>query len=457
MARIMAELVREHALSTNVKPRTGAAHMRWTLWGFRPFMNNLTPALALCSTVLLGACNVLDDLLMVEAPSRVVASDLDNPAAAGLLTASVANEFRCAFTHYVAASALTGMEFTTANQSSSLNIWEQRRHDTSGFGSQYADGDCGSGNPELYTPLSRARWLADDVLTSLDGWTVGEVADKAALEAEVAAYAGYSYVLLGESMCSVAFDEGPEQTIADAFELAVARFDKAIAAAGSSGQFLNLARVGKARALLNLNRKSEAAAVAALVPSGFTFTLGYSNAEDVTRNKEWELNVRDFDVTVGVLFRNLSFAGVPDPRVAVTDEGVTGTGTSIDIWTADKYPSADTPIELASWEEAQLIMAEAAWEAGPLSDAVTIINTLHTNVGLPAFASVDAGEILDQIIYERSAELFLESHHLQDIKRLNITLFPVAGTDTDQGSSYSDQICFRLPALEFQNNSNIAG
>ena len=431
-------------------------HMRWNLMDeFRPFMIRFTPILALCSTVLLGACGTLDDILSVEAPSSVIADDLDDPAAAGLLVASVANEFRCTFTHYVAASAVTGMEFTTANTSSSLIIWEQRIHDTSGYGSQYATSDCGSGNPALYLPLARTRWLADNVLTSLEGWTVAEVPDKAAFEAQVAAYAGYSYVLFGESMCTVAFDNGPEQTTADAFLLAVARFDKAIAAAGSSNdEILNLARVGKARALLSLNRKPEAAAVAALVPSGFTFTLAYSNAEAVTRNKEWELNVRDFDVTVGVLFRNLSFAGDLDPRAAVTDEGETGTGTSVEIWTADKYPSADSPIELASWEEAQLIMAEAAWEAGPLSDAVTIINTLHANAGLSAFASVDADEILDQIIYERSAELFLEGHHLQDIKRLNIPLFPAVGTDTEVGSSYGDQVCFDLPALEFQNNTS---
>ena len=53
------------------------------------------PALWLCMTVVLSGCDAISDLLSVEAPSRVIASDLEDPAAAELLVASVANEFRC--------------------------------------------------------------------------------------------------------------------------------------------------------------------------------------------------------------------------------------------------------------------------------------------------------------------------------------------------------------------------
>ena len=411
--------------------------------------------LTLCSVVVLGACDALDDLLSVDAPSAVSASDLENPAAAGLLVSSVANEFRCTLTHYALASAITGMEFAVAINGAGLIIWDQRVHDTSGFGSQYAQADCGAGGPALYLPLARTRWLADQVLASLGGWSTAEVPEKANYEAEVAAYAGYAYVLFGESMCTVAFDSGPEQTTADAFQLAVDRFDQSLAAGGSDPQILNLARLGKARALLNLDMKPEAEAVAASVPADFVFQLEYSNLDNVTRNKTYEVNHRDDDVTVGEPYRNMTFGGVPDPRVAVTDKGVTGTGTTIEIWTADKYAAADSPIELATWEEAQLIMAEAALEDGRLQDAVDIINALHANVGLPDFASTDPAEILDQIIYERSAELFLEGHHLQDLKRLNIPLDPPPGTNMPFGGSFGDEICFELPAVEFLNNPNI--
>ena len=418
-------------------------------------VTRLAVPLVLCSTVGLSSCDAVDQLLSVEAPQAVSASDLDNPAAAGLLVKSVANEFRCTFTHYQLASGVTGPELAVAVNSASLIIWDQRIHDTSGFGSQYAQSDCGDSAPALYLPLARTRWLADQVLASLEGWDVAEVPDRADHIAEVAAYAGYSYILFGEAMCTVAFDSGPEQTTADAFELAVDRFDQSLAAGGSDAQILNLARVGKARALLNLDRKAEAEAVAALVPADFSFELQYSNVDNATRNKVYELNERDDEVTVGESYRSMSFAGTPDPRVAVTDKGVTGSGTTIAIWTADKYSGPDGPVELATWEEAQLIMAEAALEDNRPEDAVDIINALHANVGLTDFSSTDPAEILAQIIYERAAELFLEGHHLQDLKRLNIPLDPAAGTDLPFGGSYGDEICFELPAIEFLNNPNI--
>ena len=112
-------------------------------------------------------------------------------------------------------------------------------------------------------------------------------------------------------------------------------------------------------------------------------------------------------------------------------------------------------MELATWEEGQLIIAEAEHAAGNLAGAVAIINTLHTNAGLPAFASTDAQEVIDQIIYERSAEMFLESHHLYDITRFNIPLVPAVGVVTDFGDIYGNDMCFKLPATEFQNYENI--
>ncbi len=414
------------------------------------------PVATLALTALLAGCG-LDSLLSVDAPSRVVASDLEDPAAAGLLVASVANEFRCTLTYFATASALTGNEWRDASNNSVLNIWDQRVHDTSGYGSQYASADCGSNQPAIYQPLSRTRWMADLSLNLLDGWDVSEVPDKAALQVEAGMYAGYTYVLFGEAMCSVAFDDGPEQTPADAFNLAIQRFDAAIAA-GASGDLLNTIQVGKARAQLNLGMTQAAATTAASVPSGFSFALNYSNTEAVTRNKQWEFNIDDENVTVAEPYRDVLHEGVPEPRIAVVDEGTTNPQTGIAIWTSDKYPDASSPIEMASWEEAQLIIAEAEIESGNYGDAAAIFDALHAAQGLPAYSgALDEPSLMAELIHERAAEMYLEGHHLQDLKRLGITLFPATGTDDGFGGAYGDQICFDLPATEFQNNSTITG
>jgi len=425
-------------------------------------INRLAGLLRLSSlSVLLGSavggCDALSGLLDVEAPSRVVADDLENPAAAGLLVASVANEFRCMLTHYATASALTGNEWRDASNNSVLNIWDQRVHDTSGYGAQYATTDCGGNQPAVYQPLSRTRWLADQTLDLLAGWDVADVPDKAAYEVEVAMYAGFTYTIFGEAMCSVAFDDGPEQMPADVFQLAIERFDQAIAA-GATGDMLNAALVGKARAQLNLNQKTAAATTARAVAPGFSFSLDYSGAEDVTRNKQWEFNTDDENVTVAEPYRDVSYGGVSDPRISVVDAGVTNPQTDIAIWTSSKYPDAASPVEVASWEEAQLIIAEAEIEAGNFAAAVAIFDALHTAVGLPPYSGgLNTVELMDQLVYERAAEMYLEGHHLQDLKRLNIPLFPSPGTDDGFGGAYGDQICFDLPATEFQNNTSLTG
>ncbi len=166
-------------------------------------------------------------------------------------------------------------------------------------------------------------------------------------------------------------------------------------------------------------------------------------------------------MTVAEPYRNVSYGGVPDPRVAVTDEGTTNPQTGIAIWTSGKYPDVSSPVEMASWEEAQLIIAENEIDLGGaanLANAVAIFDALHLAVSLPAYSGgVNVAELTDQLIYERAAEMYLEGHHLQDLKRLNIPLFPATGTDDGFGGAYGDEVCFELPATEFQNNETLIG
>jgi hypothetical protein len=321
----------------------------------------------------------------------------------------------------------------------------------------YATGDCSGDAPNVYEPLSTARWLADDALRRLDEWGDAEVPNRTELTAKAATFAGYSLTLLGEGMCSAALDLGSELSTAQIFAEADARFERAITAAQAVGDddMLNVARVGRARVQVNLGDLSTAATIAGMVPAGFSFEFNYSSLDASTENKLWVLMERELMATVEPMYRDLTFAGQPDPRVVAVDLGVQGPGTTIDMWGTTKYPTIDSPVPVATWEEAQLIMAEAALEAGNLQDAVDIINDLHAQVGLPDFVSNDATEIRNQLIYERSAELFLEGQHLQDIKRFDITLVPAPGTPAYHGGEFSDQTCFPLPDVEYLNNPNI--
>ena len=79
-------------------------------------------AIALGAAVASAGCDALDQLLEVEAPSRVIASDMENPSAAGLLVESVGNEFRCAFTHYGNVSGLVGWELRSSSNGGT-QVW----------------------------------------------------------------------------------------------------------------------------------------------------------------------------------------------------------------------------------------------------------------------------------------------------------------------------------------------
>ena len=420
-------------------------------------------ALLLPLTLALGACSALDELLEVDAPSQVVASDLENPAAAELMVNSVANEVRCAYGYFAAASALTGNEWRDVSNNTVLNIWDSRTHDTSGYGSQYASADCGSTQPAIYQPQSRARWMADFVLGLLEGWDAADVPDKTEYQALVGMYAGFAYLMMGESMCEMAFDNGPVVQQSEAFNLAIARFDASIAA-GATGDVLNAARVGKARAQLDLGSASAAAATAAAVPSGFAWELPFSDASNVTRNPLWNISVDDENVSPAEPYRDFQYNGVADPRVNVTFTNKLHPRTGLEIWNSDKFPQASSPLEMASYAEAQLIIAEAEIEAGNPANAVAIIDAFHADAGLDPYGSegegMTASEVMEHLVlHERAAELFLEGQHLYDLTRHGdiIDLFPAVGVDDGFGGLYSDQICFDLPATEFQNNTTLVG
>lgn len=419
----------------------------------------LMGALMLFLPLALASCDTLDNLISVEAPSQVAAQDLDNPANADLLVNSAVNDFRCSLVHFISAGAYVGNEWGVGGDTGGGSyVWyDGRVFSPTGWTSMYATGDCSGTAPNVYEPLSTSRWLADDALRRLDEWGDAQVPNRTDLTATAAAFSGYSLLLLGEAMCSISLDLGPELMPDQTFALAEERFTRAIDAAGSVGDddILNLARVGRARTRLNLGDGSGAAADAALVPQGFVYEFSYSAQDPSTENKIFALMDRELMATVEPAYRDMSFGGQPDPRVPVVDLGLKGPGTDIEIWASPKYSSLESPVPVATWEEAQLILAEVAIDNGQLQQAVDIFNDLHDQVGLPHFSSNDATEVRQQLLYERAAELFLEGQHMQDLERFDLPLIPAPGTPFPHGGVFGDQICFPLPDVEYLNNPNI--
>jgi hypothetical protein len=128
------------------------------------------------------------------------------------------------------------------------------------------------------------------------------------------------------------------------------------------------------------------------------------------------------------------------------------------IWRPAKYATSATPIPIARYEEALLIMAEADLAAGRVQSAVDIINTLHARAGIPPYGGGTQAEVSTQLIEERRRELFLEGQRLNDMIRFKVTLSPAPGAQFPvKGGVYGDQLCFPLPDVERYNNPTLSG
>jgi hypothetical protein len=414
--------------------KKGAGHLLWR------FM-----AVLLASGIISGLTGC-DDLLDVEIPGSVTADALDDPALADILVNSVIADFECAYNNYNFGTSAHSDEMWHSSGNLTLRNWGQRKISES-F-SNYVSGGCGGWGFGLWTRMHTARFQSEDVFDRITSWE--GVTDKESKLATVRTYGAFLYAFFGETFCSVTIDGGDPLQPSTVRVLAEDKFESAVQLAQSSGNstLLNAARVGLARVRLDLGDYSGAREVAEQVPEGFVFSASRGDDFDARRNKGESLftDAEGGHFTVAPEFRNLDWKGVPDPRVTVTDQGKTGFDGVTQLWTSDKWPQRTTPVPIATWKEAQLIIAEAAANTGDDGTAVAIINDLHDRAGLPGYDPGTDGPVVDQVLLERSRELFQEGgHRLNDMLRFGLP-FP-SGTD-HIGGTYGNTTCFPLPLVE---------
>ncbi|MBA2671567.1 MAG: RagB/SusD family nutrient uptake outer membrane protein [Gemmatimonadetes bacterium] len=399
----------------------------------------------------LGGVAACEGLLDVNLPGRVPASTLDNPQLASTLVMSAISDFECAYNNYSFGASVHSDEMWHSSGNQIMRSWGQRR--ITPDMQNYVSETCQGWGYGLFTTIHTARFQADDAIRRLEGFPDAEVADKPSLLATAAAYAGYSYTLLGEGFCETPVDGGPLLTPAEVLRIAEERFTKAIQLAEGAGNqdILNMARVGRARVRLNLGDRTGAAADARLVPEGYNKVATRSGESERRWNKARRWFEDGGHATVAPGFRNLTWKGVPDPRVQVRNTGRKGFDAVTDLWVSNKYPTLESPIPLATGKEAQLIIAEA--EGG--QTAVDIINRLHERAGIPPYDPATDGDIMAQVLEERRRELFQEGgHRLNDMLRHNLPFFE--GVD-HVGQTYGNTTCFPLPLIERTGNPNIPG
>jgi hypothetical protein len=415
-------------------------------------------AAAAVGAVFVVACDTTR-LLDVKAPNSVPMTVFQDPGNAALMVSSVIGDFECAFGGFVVAEGIATDELQDATITAAN--WQLDRRDDGFTSGSYGTSACTS-TQGIYTPLSTARWEADQAITNLNGWTNAQVANRLTLLAQANVYAGFSYAALGMAMCQASFDMGPQVDQKGIFALAEKRFTDAIAALqGVTGQtsLLNAAYLGRARVRLFQRNSAGAIADAQLIPGGFVFNAAMDATNSRRYNHTYTAISTSGSTTVEAASRTLATeAGEVDPRSAMTRLSTNPSdGTSLIYIPAKLNASSLTagqalPHPIARYAEAQLILAEAQGGA----TAVGIINTMRAAVTLKPYAgATDATSITNLIVDERRRVLFGEGFRAFDIERFNLALVPAPGATYRFGGVYGNTVCLPLPDREVVNNPNV--
>ncbi len=423
------------------------------------------------SVATMAACS---DFLVAENPGAIEEPDVNNPAYVNLLANAPVFGFQIAYDDVVWWNG----QFTDeiVNNNAGNPFVEEGQIDRRELYS-----DMSYIGAFLYSPMQRARFLAEDASRRLEV-IIPDSAASDLRNARSYAFAGYSYVALGETMCVTPIDLGVPKSSEEMFTDAVARFQSAItiaqaykakvqarvplvqAAVNGADSVINLARVGAARASLGKNDKAAAAAFAAQVPANFEYHLWYSSNTSGQHHRTY--NRIGLTSTNGWLRSTPFEAMVGDPRIprvspttSVARQGVPLSPLMYSTYTGTIAGGpflADMSHKLATGLEARYIVAEVA---GPTAATLAFVNERRA-VGLQDPVNLTGAALMAELRDQRSRDFYLAGQRLGDLRRYlryeNIDLFPKgAYPGSTTGQVYDVSItCWPLPRVEINANPN---
>jgi starch-binding outer membrane protein, SusD/RagB family len=399
-----------------------------------------------------GGCDTL-----VVNPGPIQDSSIDDPDAHQALLNGSARAYALALTDYAMIGGAVALEIIGAG-----NIG------THGIAPNVDAGllrpDIGRGGGQQWDWANRARWTAEEAVNRMRG-SIGEEFRTYEIGTETLLWAGFANRMLGENACAAIFDGGPAEPRSRYFERAEALFSEAMANAQvqNNARLQHAALVGRAAARAWLNDWQGAASDAALVPPGFRFQAKYY-ATGIAA--DGELNRLAYAVE-GNPFRTYTVAGTffetyyqltDDNRTPWTTDPRFERGTRGDppplFYVQLKYDSRESPINVATGREALLIVAEHYLRQGDVLEAITVLNRLRADAGLPAIEADTLESAWTALRQERAVEFWLEARTLGDIWRFESDNVP--GSHPWGGLEGRDR-CFPFSQAEINTNPNISG
>lgn len=432
-------------------------------------------ALGLGCVLLTAACDILD----VNDPDVVPPEAIGDPDFILLVINGMIGDFQEAMDDYVRYTALFTDEMILAGTFPTRIDVDERI--------VQLDPDNGTLTTDLYEPLHVSRASADQRVPQFEA-ALNDTAFAAFSEDLTEAIAlghlfgGYTRLFLAELYCGAVIEaNGPVVTPSQAAEAAIEKFQAARAAA-LNGELVDIelaATVGEARALVWLNRLSEAAETVAEVPTDFVFFAEYSDNNDLQWNEVFGFSWGRSPFTLRWTVGNGGAGNRHNERWPYFEEwvqqgllvdnpaGFRAVEIGVPVALELLYDVSNRPITLASGWEARLIQAEALLRAGNVDGAESLVNDLlsdpsvnpmrRVNPAVPtgAFNPVsfnrDPGNDLAQLARARAAGLWLTGERQATLRRFaerdGVDLYP-SGTQGDDTS-------FPIVQQEIDNNPNV--
>jgi hypothetical protein len=282
-------------------------------------------------------------------------------------------------------------------------------------------------------------------------------------------------------------------------DTAIARINEALTVAPAvtnatlSQAMTNLARVGKARALVDKGDFATADTTVAPVPTNFAYLSEHSEISTFENNGVFNGNTFDrrYSVADREGINGFPYRFVEDKRTPVRRR-TAGSRNGFDGVTPQfnnfRFGDAKSPIPLATGVEARLIEAEAALQAdtanpsaafftalndpranaanrayfnpSPFSRTDTLTNPVPVLANLTTADNTAAGGAVNLLFAERARWLWLTAHRLGDLRRLirqygrlADTVFPTGAYFKSNPSVYGTDVNIPVPITE-QNNPN---
>lgn len=443
-------------------------------------------ALAAAFVLPLTGCDT-DSLLDVEDPDVTRPEALFDPTNLPALRATVIGDFGVAYAGSGSTTTNIGLVHTSGLMSDELwhsgTFGQNREFDKRGIGE--TNSFLASTAHNLYRALNISQ-------LGLESYAQNQ--PNAPERAELANLRAYVFTFLGENFCNAVpvstvtangdFEYGAPETNQQLFTRALEAFDQATQFANAAGtgaaavRQQNLARIGKARVLMDLNRYAEAAALVASVPTNFVYQIEHSANTTRQNNGLWgnnfgrrEIALASQEGGVGIQFRQGTAPAAStivnaDPRLPWSFANGAADTRSIHYF-QQKYPTQAANTNVASGVEARLIEAEAVLNRGQSAAYLPILNTLRASVGLGNLTDPGTPAArVDQFFTERAFWLFGTANRLSDLRRLVRqynrpvnSVFPngayirpgINGPRTE--AEYDNMVAFPIPFDELNNDA----